>query len=275
MRNPRSRRNPARAAGEPRFSQATAITSLLFPMSSYIVAKAKAWARKEGFKASDLEPTGPSSKFHRLRQHPPTDFKKGSFRTIKLGDGVKAVISVPKRADVGKGQAFRGKHPVTVHRRGYTTKSGKRVKPATFTQIGGYGSKGPEKRARANPAGRELVEIRDRKSRYVDTVRARVTETGIASHNGPMAEIGGLWHPLYGAGNAAHRYVKVVAQRKGYAALTSDQKAMLRAWHSPRTDASTWEEVDARLRQDGIDPKRWKLAGRKLRRVLDKGGVLR
>jgi len=44
-----------------------------------------------------------------------------------------------------------------------------------------------------------------------------------------------------------------MTRRKNSGGLTRNQAAMLRAWHSKRTDPHTWDEVDTRLRGDGIN----------------------
>jgi len=71
----------------------TKIQTLIFAKSVFTEAEAKAWAKKHDFKSGDVDETEHS---FRLRQRDPGEFQKGSFRTITLTDGVKAVIGRPK-----------------------------------------------------------------------------------------------------------------------------------------------------------------------------------
>ena len=68
----------------------TTVQTLLFPRPRYSESRAKAWARAHGYSARKTDITANNI---RVRQRPPFDFKKGSFRTISLGkSGVKAVV---------------------------------------------------------------------------------------------------------------------------------------------------------------------------------------
>jgi hypothetical protein len=67
----------------------TTIQSLIFDKEKFTEAEAKAWAKDHDFKNSDVDVTTDSI---RLRQKDPGAFKDGSFRTIPLKTGVKAVI---------------------------------------------------------------------------------------------------------------------------------------------------------------------------------------
>ena len=71
----------------------TKIQTLIFDKAHFTEAEAKAWAEKHDFKSGDVDETEHS---FRLRQREPSEFQKGSFRTITLTDGVKAVIGRPK-----------------------------------------------------------------------------------------------------------------------------------------------------------------------------------
>lgn len=74
------------------------VQSLLFPKGEFNIASAKKWASSHGFKSSkvDVPETG---QFIRLRQKDPKKFK--TFRTISLGDKVKATVATNKSRFVG------------------------------------------------------------------------------------------------------------------------------------------------------------------------------
>jgi hypothetical protein len=74
--------------------QSTTVQSLLFPRPEFSPSSARSWARRHGYRAGKVHSTGD---YVRLRQHPPGDFKRGSFRTISFGgSGIKAVIGRPR-----------------------------------------------------------------------------------------------------------------------------------------------------------------------------------
>jgi len=74
--------------------QSTTVQSLLFPRPEFSPSSARSWARRHGYRAGKVHSTGD---YVRLRQHPPSDFKRGSFRTISFGSsGIKAVIGRPR-----------------------------------------------------------------------------------------------------------------------------------------------------------------------------------
>lgn len=76
----------------------TEVQSLIFSKESFKTAEAaKSWAKEHDFKSGDVDETEES---FRLRQHDPGEYKTGSFRTIELKEGVKAVIG--KRGDAAK-----------------------------------------------------------------------------------------------------------------------------------------------------------------------------
>lgn len=72
----------------------TEIQSLMFARDRYTKRQARSWAAAEGFAAPATDST---ANYHRIRQRPPGDFRRGTFRTIELRDGVKAVVGVPKK----------------------------------------------------------------------------------------------------------------------------------------------------------------------------------
>jgi phage head maturation protease len=86
----------------------TTVQTLIFDSEKFSVGEAKKWARDHDF--TDAKVDEPEDgKTIRLRQHDPSEFDEdgmgpGKFRTIKLDDGVKAVIGVLKK-DVGKKKA--------------------------------------------------------------------------------------------------------------------------------------------------------------------------
>jgi hypothetical protein len=70
----------------------TRIQSLLFCPIFFTPAKAKTWAKQHGFRNTSVDAEG---NYIRLRQDSPEMFQPGSFRTIELTKGVKAVIGRP------------------------------------------------------------------------------------------------------------------------------------------------------------------------------------
>lgn len=52
-------------------------------------SRARAWLSRHEFDAEDLDMT---AEHYRVRQRPPGHFLRGSFRTIELRPGIKAVI---------------------------------------------------------------------------------------------------------------------------------------------------------------------------------------
>lgn len=71
----------------------TTIQTIIFDKSKFKKGEATKWAVEHNFKDNKVDETGSS---FRLRQKEPGLFKTGSFRTISLTDGVKAVIGVMK-----------------------------------------------------------------------------------------------------------------------------------------------------------------------------------
>lgn len=76
---------PAEKAEKP----PTTVQTLIFDKKKFDAAAAKKWAREHDFKGGAVDETEDSI---RIRQKDPGDFKEGSFRTIELKDGVKAVV---------------------------------------------------------------------------------------------------------------------------------------------------------------------------------------
>jgi hypothetical protein len=87
------RPNPRRNGSMPHHTE---VQSLLFDKAAVPVGKAKSWAKHHGFHYGRTEKG--EGDMLRLRQRDPSDYVPGSFRTISLTDGVKAVIGLPKRA---------------------------------------------------------------------------------------------------------------------------------------------------------------------------------
>lgn len=65
------------------------IQSLLFPIKKYTKQKAIRWIKKHGYKYIKIDKT---KDYLRFRQISPKEFKR--FRTIKLGDGIKAIYGI-------------------------------------------------------------------------------------------------------------------------------------------------------------------------------------
>lgn len=77
----------------PSFRHSTEVQTVLFDVSAFTPATAKAWARSHGFRAPAGDVT---DRYIRLRQRDPAAYRAGTFRTITLTDGVLAVVGVPK-----------------------------------------------------------------------------------------------------------------------------------------------------------------------------------
>ncbi len=72
-------------AGRPKGQQRLKIASVLFPRAKFTAAQARAWLKKNRFRAGTLEPAGPKSRHLRFRQAAPAEFQKGSFVTLAPG----------------------------------------------------------------------------------------------------------------------------------------------------------------------------------------------
>lgn len=77
------------AAAPKKKRRALRVQSLIFSKQVFSRKKAVEWAKTHDFKARDVDETETS---YRLRQRPPNRFKPGSFRTVALTRGVKAVL---------------------------------------------------------------------------------------------------------------------------------------------------------------------------------------
>lgn len=75
------------------FQETTTIQTLIFDKKKFDAESASKWASEHDFKSEKKDETENSI---RIRQRDPGEFKPGSFRTISLRDGVKAVIGRPK-----------------------------------------------------------------------------------------------------------------------------------------------------------------------------------
>jgi len=89
---------PARATGPKQIvislQESTTVQTLIFSKDIFESAEqAKAWAKEHDFKFGSVDETSTS---FRLRQIDPDQFVDGSFRTIDITEGVKAVIGVLK-----------------------------------------------------------------------------------------------------------------------------------------------------------------------------------
>lgn len=85
---------------------ASKIQSLLFSKNVYTKARAKAWAKRGGFKYGRVETGGPDSNYIRIRQRDPQpkNWQKlnGTFRTKTLTKGVRAIIGRPRKKNPGQ-----------------------------------------------------------------------------------------------------------------------------------------------------------------------------
>jgi hypothetical protein len=78
-----------------RCPRGTQVQTLIFDRFEFPTAQeAQRWARQHGYKSTKVDMTVTS---FRLRQKLPSSFTRSSFRTIKLTNGVKAVIGCPRR----------------------------------------------------------------------------------------------------------------------------------------------------------------------------------
>jgi len=87
-----ARGNPAK-----RFPRATTIQSLIFDKGLFSKSQAKRWATQHGFVSTGVDT---KENTYRIRQHEPSSFSKGTFRTIELSEGVQAVIGMPKKGAI-------------------------------------------------------------------------------------------------------------------------------------------------------------------------------
>jgi len=66
------------------------VQALLFDRDMWSASQARSWIGKNGFIAPKLHKT---ENYLRFRQSDPAEFKKGSFRTIDFGEGIKAIVA--------------------------------------------------------------------------------------------------------------------------------------------------------------------------------------
>jgi hypothetical protein len=90
------RSSPSKNPGHPsrRCPVGTEIQSLLVPLAEGR-AYARSWAQQHGLRADKIDAAG--GDYCRLRQKAPGAFIPGSFRTINLHHGIRAVIGCPRR----------------------------------------------------------------------------------------------------------------------------------------------------------------------------------
>lgn len=82
----------------------TQIQTLVFSKDNFTEKSAKNWAEQNNFKYGKVDT---KENTLRLRQHNPFEYKRDSFRTIELTDGVKAVIGCPiNKTSIKKPKVF-------------------------------------------------------------------------------------------------------------------------------------------------------------------------
>lgn len=80
------------------FPRSTDVQTVLFPVEKYTIASARRWLDQHGFKFGKVDAARGRARYHRFRQFPPSDYTRGTLRTIEFGDsGIKAVVGMPKR----------------------------------------------------------------------------------------------------------------------------------------------------------------------------------
>ena len=84
-----ARGNPAK-----RFPRSTVIQSLVFDKDFFTKSQAKRWAAQHDFVLTGVDT---KENTYRIRQHEPSSFTQGTFRTIELSEGVQAVVGMPKK----------------------------------------------------------------------------------------------------------------------------------------------------------------------------------
>lgn len=71
----------------------TEVQTLILSQQFFTEKQAASWMRRHGFHISKVDQTKNNWRF---RQHEPSNFREGSFRTIRFRPGVEAVIGCPK-----------------------------------------------------------------------------------------------------------------------------------------------------------------------------------
>lgn len=126
-----------------RLPRSTVVQTLLFDSSLFNVGQAKSWAKRHGFRFGKVDTGGGRASFIRLRQVDPAEITEGTFRTIRMTDGIEAVIGMPKRgAKRNPGVYVRsGRGPGAVKKQSETVVSVDGMRRATGTnrkmRIGG------------------------------------------------------------------------------------------------------------------------------------------
>jgi len=82
----------SRDASKRTCGMSTEIQTLVLSQQMFTERQAVGWAKRHGFRVIKVDVT-PNN--YRFRQHPPSNFEPGSFRTIRLRAGVEAVIGCP------------------------------------------------------------------------------------------------------------------------------------------------------------------------------------
>jgi len=77
----------------PRWRKSTTVQTLIFDSSLFDVKASKGWAKLHGYRYGKVDA---KEHTYRLRQADPATFQPGKLRTIRLTDGVQAVIGVPR-----------------------------------------------------------------------------------------------------------------------------------------------------------------------------------
>lgn len=79
----------AKKSAKKRKKTSTRVQTLIFDRKLFTLTEARNWARTHDFKSSGVDETEDS---YRIRQRDPSRFKSGSFKTVELTKGVKAVV---------------------------------------------------------------------------------------------------------------------------------------------------------------------------------------
>lgn len=92
-RRPGLRRDgPGPARRQPGCPTGTQVQSVILSQQFFSLREAEDWILSHDFRVSKIDE---SRNFWRFRQQPPTWFKKGTFRTIRLRPGVEAIVGCP------------------------------------------------------------------------------------------------------------------------------------------------------------------------------------
>ena len=91
-RKPRKPRKAPKRDATKTCGMGTEIQSLFLSQQHFTEKQAVGWAKRHGFRVIKVDVTANN---YRFRQHPPSNFEPGSFRTIRIRPGVGAVIGCP------------------------------------------------------------------------------------------------------------------------------------------------------------------------------------